>query len=341
MDAAQYRIRAPERSDFEAEARIWNRVSPGDAYSPGEMEHDEKVFSIPPNIQVKVVAEHRGSGEAIGFGYLNSDPESFDPRGFWVGVMVDPDHQRRGIGRALAAAVDQEARSRQAVSLIGAARLDDERGVRFLARQGFTEVRRRWRSRLEVGTASPSPDRTGELAEMGIILTTLAEEGSDRPDVLHRAWELFNSASADEPRAGPFTPISFELFVEWNRGSISKLPEAFFLAREGERYVGMCNLELLEAEPDCLHQLFTGTDPSRRGRGIATALKRRTVEFAQQRGYRYIRTSNDSLNRPMWAINEKMGFRREKEEVEARKYVTGGGPDSPPASGAPNLLRHT
>jgi hypothetical protein len=34
------------------------------------------------------------------------------------------------------------------------------------------------------------------------------------------------------------------------------------------------------------------------------------IEFAHGRGVRYLRTFNDSVNTPIWAINERMGFRR-------------------------------
>jgi mycothiol synthase len=323
MDERRYRIRGAEPRDREPEARIWNRVFSGEPRTAEELEQEERVLAVPPMLQVKVVAEDRRSGEAVGFGYLNTDPESFDPHTFWVGVMVDPDHQRRGVGLALAAAVEREAKLRGATSMLASARLDDARGSRFLARQGFVEVRRRWRSRLDVDSSPPIPDRTAELARIGVTLTTLAEEGPERPDVLRKVWELVRTAAADEPRIGRYTPLSFDLFLEWNRRCIATMPEAFFLARAGDRYVGACHLDRFDAEPESLHQLFTGTHPDWRGRGIATALKRRTVEFARAHGYRSIRTSNDSLNGRMWAINEKMGFRREREQVEAEKHLPG------------------
>lgn len=48
-----------------------------------------------------------------------------------------------------------------------------------------------------------------------------------------------------------------------------------------------------------------------RGRGIATALKVRTVEYARGRGYRQIRTENEIHNAPMIAINDRFGFQRQ------------------------------
>jgi mycothiol synthase len=97
--------------------------------------------------------------------------------------------------------------------------------------------------------------------------------------------------------------------------------EAFFLARKDDIYVGVSKLEPLPGEPKVLHQTFTGTLREFRGRGIATELKRRTVAYAQEHEFRAIRTSNDSLNYPMWAINAKLGYRRKVERVQFEKPV--------------------
>ncbi len=48
-----------------------------------------------------------------------------------------------------------------------------------------------------------------------------------------------------------------------------------------------------------------------RGLGIATALKLRTIEYAQRDGYRVIRTFNSSRNDAMLAINQNLGFVRQ------------------------------
>jgi GNAT superfamily N-acetyltransferase len=63
-------------------------------------------------------------------------------------------------------------------------------------------------------------------------------------------------------------------------------------------------------EPEKLYQGVTGVLREYRRRGIATALKVKTIEYARNHGYRFIVTQNASVNAEMLALNEKLGFKR-------------------------------
>ncbi len=66
------------------------------------------------------------------------------------------------------------------------------------------------------------------------------------------------------------------------------LPDAHFLAYAGDQLVGVSGLAR-DRQAATLDQAFTGTHPEFRGRGIAQALKLRTVRYAQAHGYTEIR----------------------------------------------------
>ncbi len=126
---------------------------------------------------------------------------------------------------------------------------------------------------------------------------------------------------ADEPRLGVYTPISREQFVDSELHHPNLVPEAYFLAKREDRYVGHSYLRRVPGQPSALHQGFTGTRREVRGRGIATELKRRAVEYARASGVESIDTSNDSLNQAMLAINAKFGFERFDERVFGERTV--------------------
>jgi predicted GNAT superfamily acetyltransferase len=100
------------------------------------------------------------------------------------------------------------------------------------------------------------------------------------------------------------------------------LPDAHFLAidREG-RYLGVSNLFAALDDPTFLWQGLTGVRRASRGKGIAMALKLRTVRYALDRGVEHIKTWNDQYNRPMLAINEAMGFERQPAWITYEKEL--------------------
>ncbi|HTS32718.1 MAG TPA: GNAT family N-acetyltransferase [Thermoplasmata archaeon] len=319
MDEARYRLRDFEDRDYPAEARVATQGNPQRPSSPDALREWDAWLRKPPFVQVKQVVEDRSRGEAVGFGLLFTPPWTFDPRKFWVGAAVDQVHAGRGIGSAIARAILAEASRRQAVTLWASARADQEPWIRFMTRWGFHERRRTWQSRLEVAAAADFPDRTEQLARDGITVTTLAEEGPDREEVRRRLYDLSLEVGGDVPRMGPYTPVTFPRFVEVEITRPEALPTAYFLARRGERYIAVSNLARIAGDPTGLDQEFTAVRKELRGRGVASELKRRTVEYAREHGFRYIQTFNDSLNLPMWAINEKLGYRKEVAWVHSQR----------------------
>jgi RimJ/RimL family protein N-acetyltransferase len=195
--------------------------------------------------------------------------------------------------------------------------------VQFLARRGFEEIQRDWESRLNV----PEFDlgafaRAEERAErQGIVLTTVVSEGVQSEDVRRQIYELDCRCSEDEPSVDPITPAPFERWAKDNLDSPWSLPEAYFLAKAGDRYVGLSALFLNTSLPDVLQQGFTAVDRDHRGKGVAMALKLRGVKYALARGTREIRTHNNTRNRPMLRINEAMGFVKEPVWIEYEKKL--------------------
>jgi len=70
-----------------------------------------------------------------------------------------------------------------------------------------------------------------------------------------------------------------------------------------------------------LNQDDTGVTREYRGRGIATALKLKVIEFGKKNGYRTIKTWNDSSNAPMLAVNTKLGFKRQVGWIMVEKIL--------------------
>ena len=82
------------------------------------------------------------------------------------------------------------------------------------------------------------------------------------------------------------------------------------LASHGDRWVGLSAIGIYPADKHA-YNAFTGVLREYRGRGLAQALKLKTILLARKESMRYIRTHNDSKNAPMLAINRKLGYQPE------------------------------
>ncbi|HXF82911.1 MAG TPA: GNAT family N-acetyltransferase, partial [bacterium] len=209
---------------------------------------------------------------------------------------------------------------RGATRLKSWAREDHQHAVAFLRHRGFAEYARTFESRLIVAGVDLAPfagaARRAEAA--GVTITTLKDELRRDPHCLRAVYQLHATLDISAPRDDPDLPRPqpYARFLEQEVHHPRSLADAYFLAKLEDLYVGESHLKRSEADPGVLWQQLTGVLHDYRGLGIATALKVRTVEYAQVMGYREIRTFNSSRNGPMLAINARLGFVRQPAWVE-------------------------
>jgi GNAT superfamily N-acetyltransferase len=193
-------------------------------------------------------------------------------------------------------------------SLQADTREDRPAAIRFLEQRRFAERSRRWESRLPLDSAVAH--RSASLPS-GIVLTTYADEAARRGERIQRdLYDLEIAAARAEPDYDPGSEMVFEQFVANELTAPVFLADGAFVALDGERVVGVSRLSRDTSREDVAHVGFTGVHPEYQGRGIAFALKVRSVEYARAHGFREIRTQNDTRNGPMLHINDTLGFRR-------------------------------
>lgn len=294
--------------DFEADARISSLLHPTFPVSAQDLRQYDRAIDGPGVFKHRWAAELRGSGEVVGTAILFNPPWMYHPDRYWVSIEVHPEHQRRGIGLALLRAAEELAGRRHAITLWASAADSAPRNVAFFERAGFREVRRSWTSELDLGSVKPAgPDWPASRLE-GVEFLSLAEAGAEDPAVRQSLYRLDCEAGRDVPSVGPHTDRTFDQFVELLFEGPGYFPEGILLARVDREIVGYTQILKMASDPGLGWVGFTGTRRAFRGRGIATTLKRRAIALAPSLGFRKLRTSNDSNNRPIWAINERLGF---------------------------------
>lgn len=307
-------------ADYAAVIAVDNACFPEYPGSFDEWKHDDAARPANHKFQ-RWVAEL--DGRVVGFASHHQFEGMFHPQKFGVFVAVHPDAQGRGVGQALYARMLANLAQYDPISLRVGVREDSMRAVRFVAERGFVEDNRSWESRLDVTAFDPAPFAGAEArAHMaGITFATMAELQARDPDHRQKLYALDIEATRDEPHPEPQTTPSREVYDGWVFDSPNYLPEGNFIALDGERYVGMSTLRTSQASPNELYVGFTGVLRNYRGKGIAMALKLKTIAFASERGITTIKTWNDATNRPMLRINEALGFAKQPAWVSYLKNL--------------------
>jgi RimJ/RimL family protein N-acetyltransferase len=144
----------------------------------------------------------------------------------------------------------------------------------------------------------------------------LADDADRERKIYDLEWKLLE----DVPGSEDLTQVPFEKWREDIIESPMFLPDGYFVALDGDRYVGMSNLWANRAT-DALNTGLTGVRRSHRRMGIATAMKVRAIAYARANGHPTIKTGNESNNRPMLSINERLGFVPQPAWVTLRKVL--------------------
>jgi GNAT superfamily N-acetyltransferase len=228
-----------------------------------------------------------------------------------AGIWVEVGSRRQGIGTALFAAVSGRARRLGRHELTFEARDDDSGGLEFLLHRGFRETERELEVELPLeGLEPPDVDLPG-----GIRLVTRDEQ----PDVVDGMWVVACEAIPDIPGEETMAARPDWEAVDIHRPD--RRPDLCVVALEGDVVVGYGILGD-DGRGRASHGL-TGVRPAWRRRGIASAIKRRQIGLAIEKGFTTLITANEVRNEPMRRLNEQLGYRPAGAVVMLRGSVPG------------------
>ena len=251
----------------------------------------------------------QADGQTVAYAYFFEITWAPPAGRYWCVIRVLPDYGRRGIGERLYQQLlaDLQARGANAALL----ELDDTLAVLgpALERRGFRALLHSWAFSLDPRTCDLAVFAAPDPRLRGLQITTLAAELARGADWLPPLHQLYSAVAGDVPipiHPHPAPPPAW--LAEQALGLPVSLPDAFFILRDGQRYVGMSYLHRDDDDQGLLLQRITAIQAEYRGRGIALALKLKTIEYAQQHGFYELRTAVESNNPSMLAINAKLGF---------------------------------
>jgi mycothiol synthase len=213
--------------------------------------------------------------------------------GGFIAPRVLPDHRRRGVGSALLRVLLDHLVERGFGSV--GAHVEDDASHAFALRHGFVEVDRQVEQVRTLALDEPSAPPFE-----GVDFWTVAQ----RPELLQRSFALAQQGYADMVlKTGPaVVPID-----EWLREEAT-LPAGTFVALEHGIIVGYAGLLAWTDDETRAENGLTVVDRRWRGRGLATALKRRQLAWAAANGIREIVTWTQEGNEAMQRVNVRLGY---------------------------------
>jgi GNAT superfamily N-acetyltransferase len=211
--------------------------------------------------------------------------------GGFAAPRVLPDYRRRGVGSALLRALADH------ITALGFPELrsmvDDSGSLAFAAHFGFIERDRQVEQIRAIGAERPP----GALPK-GVQVITLDQQ----PALWAACYDSFGrQVLADFATYEP-VEVSAE---QWNS---SWAGDPMFLALFDGEVVGCAGLHQDTDRPERAENALTAVRRDWRGRGVASHLKLRTLQWATAHGLRELYTWTQVRNTAMLRLNEQLGY---------------------------------
>ena len=306
--------------DYQALIDIHNEIYPDELDLPELLKHRDNARDQNYMLD-RIVAEV--DGKPVGTASFGESMWTPIPGKFWYYIQVHPDHQRQGIGTAMYDRIVAELAEKKPTIFDSWVREDKTAALSFLKTRGHEQIMRGQNSRLTLAEFDPSKFAgvVERVRESGIRIVPLAELREEDPDWRTKLYELDWVLSQDVPEIDEPKKREFEIYCKQTFDKPTFFSEGFFVALDGDEYVGVSMLELNLADPTKLQTDLTGVIRSHRRKGIATALKIHALSKAQTTGAEYLDTDNEEKN-PMYTLNVKLGFKPTAGWLHMRKTMS-------------------
>lgn len=232
---------------------------------------------------------------------------------YGIYLIVEQGSMGYGLGSLLYDNLLSQAAKLGARKLKTRVRDTNDEGIRFANQRGFVEKKHSIEMMFDLNNWDDSRyDPTlHTLQAQGFRFTNMAELG-DTQEARRKLYALNSTAAATDPGSDGVPPwASFEDYNKYVCNTSWYHPDGQIVAIDTytSEWAAMSAITVF-AGADHAYNLFTGTDVRYRGLKLAQAVKALALHKARMFGVDTVRTSHNSENAAMIAIDTKLGYVR-------------------------------
>ena len=314
-------LRPPVDGDWLAINRMVHERAASDALTYELWTHRHQSFDEQRFVRRQYVAEDANSRQILGYGSI--EQTIYLPR-YRLFIVANPAYMVNGVAGLILDRLMTDLIEVNAVTVACREEASQTQLFLFLKDKGFTEVETVLDLRLDVTGFDGSRFRyvSERVEQQGVSINTLAEERMRDPNCVEKLYALSTALHQDDPARSALAAPAYNarearLWLDMPY----VLPDAYFIARQGDQYVGVSGVSLFEALPGGLTQSFTGVIREKRRQGIATALMLRAIDYAALHNYQIIQSFIRPTQSAMLLLNKKLGFRELSGSVTLEKCL--------------------
>lgn len=248
-------------------------------------------------------------GELVGFGLAVSG--HWDPvikmGHFQIEVRVDSKWRKQGIGDRIFQNLKNFALIHDA-NLLKAYVSDNQReNLKWAEQRGFVNNQHVFASRLDLSQFSYAKfNQTIEKTKkLGITFTPLSTY-PNTDEWFERFINFYYDLVEDVPGMEPHVRPKLSELQSLYRDADNWDPSGIILATFEDEWVAM---SWVASRPDGdYYNQMTGVQKKFRNKGIGISVKLNAIEYVQKQKSHFLYTHNDSNNKPMLQINQRLGF---------------------------------
>ncbi|HSE30154.1 MAG TPA: GNAT family N-acetyltransferase [Pyrinomonadaceae bacterium] len=312
------RLRPLTENDWPSITRLAFGPSPRDVDGMEVWVARREKFAESTYLRRHYVAEDPKRKQILGYGAI--EQTIYLPR-YRLFLVAGPSWLRKGVGDLLLDQLFKDLLNANAVTVSCHEHSSRTELISLLLKRGFEEVNRQLDSRLKLADVSKTSSTERLLEKTGITISSLTEERATDPDCVEKLHRLSATLIEENAELGFKPPAYYAREALMWLEMPYVLPDGYFIAKHGNRYVGVVEVNLHDCPLHGVTLNGPGVLTQYRRQGIAGALMSRAIAYAKTSGFIVMRTFNQPSEKSLLQLIRRMGFKTELEMVTLEKLL--------------------